>query len=64
MEEPKKDGAAFICSRDTLDGAYPHSSLDELLEMAQIEGVELIVCRMTLDMMEIDERELIEGRAA
>ena len=28
-------------------------SLDELLEMAQIEGVELIVCRMTLDMMEI-----------
>jgi peroxiredoxin family protein len=27
-------------------------SLTELLEMAQIEGVELIVCRMTLDMME------------
>ena len=23
MEEPKKDKAAFICSRDTLDGAYP-----------------------------------------
>jgi peroxiredoxin family protein len=36
-------------------------SLDELLEMALIEGVELIVCRMTLDLMEIDESELIEG---
>jgi predicted peroxiredoxin len=36
-------------------------SLDELLEMAQIEGVELVVCRMTLDMMELDESELVEG---
>jgi peroxiredoxin family protein len=126
MEEPKKDKAAFICSRDTLDGAYPPlilaincarqgmeakvfytfmgmnlakkggyeeakfvplgpmgaipgmsylatsmmkkkmdkaqiPSLEELVEMAQIEGVELIVCRMTMDMMELDEGELIEG---
>ena len=29
--------------------------------MAQIEGVELIVCRMTLDMMELDESELLAG---
>ena len=29
--------------------------------MAQIEGVEFIVCRMTLDMMELDESELLEG---
>ena len=35
-------------------------SLAELLEMAQIEGVELIVCRMTLDMMELGESELLE----
>jgi hypothetical protein len=28
-------------------------------EMAQIEGVELVACKMTVDMMEIDERELI-----
>jgi peroxiredoxin family protein len=126
MGEPKKDQAAFICSRDTLDGAYPPlilaincarqgmeakvfytfmgmnlakkggyeeakfvpsgpmgaipgmsylatsmmkkqmdkaqiPSLEELVEMAQIEGVELIVCRMTLDMMELDESELLEG---
>jgi peroxiredoxin family protein len=126
MAEGKKDKAAFICSRDTLDGAYPPlvlaincarqgmeakvfytfmginlakkggyekskfvptgpmgaipgmsylatgmmkkkmdkaqiPSLDELLEMAQIEGVELVACRMTLDMMELEESELLEG---
>jgi peroxiredoxin family protein len=36
-------------------------SLAELQEMAQIEGVELIACKMTVDMMEIDESKLIEG---
>ncbi len=36
-------------------------SLGELQEMAQIEGVELIACKMTVDMMEIDESKFIEG---
>ncbi len=36
-------------------------SLAELQEMAQLEGVELIACKMTVDMMEIDEDKLIEG---
>ncbi|WP_029897563.1 DsrE/DsrF/DrsH-like family protein [Desulfohalovibrio reitneri] len=36
-------------------------SLADLQEMAQIEGVELIACKMTVDMMEIDEDKLIEG---
>jgi len=122
----EKDKAAFICSRDTLDGAYPSlilginaarqgmeakvfytfmginlarkggiekakfippgvmgavpgmsaiatgmmkkkidkaniPSLPELMEMAQLEGVELIVCKMTIDMMELDENELVDG---
>jgi peroxiredoxin family protein len=122
----EKEKAAFICSRDTLDGAYPSlilainaarqnmeakvfytfmginlackggmdkakfippgvmgavpgmsslatgmmkkkidkahiPSLAELMEMAQIEGVELIVCKMTVDMMELDESKLVEG---
>lgn len=122
----KKDKAAFICVKDTLDGAYPAlvlginaarqgleskifysfmglnmvlqggaerakfippgvmgaipgmssiatgmmkkkidkaniPNLAELQEMAQIEGVELIACKMTVDMMEIDETKLIEG---
>lgn len=35
-------------------------SLSDLQEVAQIEGVELIACKMTVDMMEIDEGKLIE----
>ena len=36
-------------------------SLADLQEVAQIEGVELIACKMTVDMMELDETKLIEG---
>jgi len=36
-------------------------SLADLQEMAQIEGVELVACKMTVDMMEIDEKKLIAG---
>lgn len=122
----KKETAALICSRDTLDGAYPSlilainaarqgmeakvfytfmglrllqkggferakfippgvmgaipgmssvatammkgkidkaniPNLAELQEMAQIEGVELIACKMSVDMMELEEENLIEG---
>ena len=122
----KQEKAAFICVKDTLDGAYPSlvlainaarqgmeskifysfmglnmvikggaerakfippgvmgaipgmstvatgmmkkkidkaniPSLAELQEMAQLEDVELIACKMTVDMMEIDENKLIEG---
>ena len=122
----EKEKAAFICVKDTLDGAYPSlvlginaarlgmeskifysfmglnlvlsggsdrakffppgvmgaipgmtslatgmmkrkidkaniPSLAELPEVAQLEGVELIACKMTVDMMEIDETKLIEG---
>ena len=122
----KKEKAAFICVKDTLDGAYPSlvlsinaarqgmeskifysfmglnlvleggvdrakffppgvmgaipgmtriatgmmkkkidkaniPSLGELQEVAQLEGVELIACKMTVDMMEIDEKKLIAG---
>ncbi len=121
-----QETAAFICSRDTLDGAYPAlilgisarrlgmrvkvfytfmglnvvregwaksmkfkpagpmgavpgmpqlatwmmksqiekaeiPPLDDLLEMAILEGVELVVCKMTVDMMQLDEKELAEG---
>jgi len=126
MSEEKKDRAAFICSKDTLDGAYPSlvlginaarqgmeskifytfmglnlvvkggvdrakffprgvmgaipgmssiatgmmkkkiekaniPSLADLQEMAMIEGVELVACKMTIDMMEIKEDKLVEG---
>jgi len=36
-------------------------SLEELQEVAQLEGVELVACKMTIDMMEIDEEKLIAG---
>jgi peroxiredoxin family protein len=126
MMKNEKDKAAFVCVKDTLDGAYPSlvlginaarlgmestifysfmglnlvlqggpdrakffppgimgaipgmttiatgmmkkkidkaniPSLGELQEMAQLEGVELIACKMTVDMMEIEEDKLIEG---
>ena len=125
MAEEKKK-AAFICVKDTLDGAYPSlvlainaarqgmdskvfysfmgmnlvmeggfdrakffppgvmgaipgmttiatgmmkrkidkaniPSLSDLQEVAQIEGVQLIACKMTVDMMEIDENKLVDG---
>ncbi len=125
MAEEKKK-AAFICVKDTLDGAYPSlvlainaarqgmdskvfysfmgmnlvmeggfdrakffppgvmgaipgmtsiatgmmkrkidkaniPSLSDLQEVAQIEGVQLIACKMTVDMMEIDEDKLVDG---
>lgn len=122
----QKEKAAFICTKNTLDGAYPSlvlginavrlgmetkvfysfmglnlvlkggverakffppgvmgaipgmatlatgmmkkkieqaniPSLADMQEMAQLEGVELIACHMTVQMMEINEEKLIEG---
>ena len=118
--------AAFICSRDTLDGAYPAlvlginalrlgmeanvfftfmglnvirkgwidkvkfhppgamgaipgmarmatwmmkqklekaqiPDLEDIQTMAQIEGVQFVACRMTVDMMELNEDDFVEG---
>ena len=35
-------------------------SLADMQEMAQLEGVELVACHMTVQMMEIDKEKLIE----
>jgi peroxiredoxin family protein len=35
-------------------------TLPDLMEMAQLEGVELIACRMTFDMMELKDEDMIE----
>ena len=126
QEKEKNETAAFITSRDTLDGAYPGlilginarrlglqckvfytfmginvirtgwsekakfyppglmaaipgmsaiatwmmkgkiekakiPALPDLLEMAQLEGVEFIACRMTIDMMGLKKGDFIEG---
>lgn len=34
--------------------------VEDLLEMAQIEGVRLVACKMTMEMMQIPESDLIE----
>ena len=125
MPEDKTKKAAFICSRDTLDGAYPSlvlainaarqgmdtkvfytfmglnlvqkggmdkakfipsgvmgaipgmctlatgimkSKIDkanvpclpDLMEMAQLEGVQLVACKMTVDMMEVSEEKFVD----
>jgi peroxiredoxin family protein len=126
MEEKAKQKYTFICSRGTLDGAYPSLILainsvrlgheatifytfmginivrkgylakvrfhppgflgaipgmaamatgmmkkqieeanipdvEELLEIAQLEGINLVACRMTMDMMKLTEDDLREG---
>ena len=122
----KKEKAAFVCAKDTLEGAYPalilainavregmeakifhtfmglnmvikggskkakfippgvmgaipgmssvatgmmkkkvdHANipnLEELQEVAQLEGVELVACKMTIDMMEVSDDRLLEN---
>ena len=36
-------------------------NLPELTEMAQIEGVGFVACKLTVDMMEIKEEQLMPG---
>ena len=125
---PERQSCTFICSRDTLDGAYPAlilainsrrlgmdasvfytfmginvirrggaarckfvpggtmgaipgmslfaswmmrkkidaagiPALDELMEMAQLEGVRFVACKMTIDMMGLKNEDFIEGVA-
>ncbi|MGQ9669656.1 MAG: DsrE/DsrF/DrsH-like family protein [Desulfosoma sp.] len=124
--QEEKTSCTFICSRDTLDGAYPSlilglnavrlgmeatifytfmginvirknfqekcrfippgpmgaipgmstmatkmmrrkmdaaqiPSLGELLEMAQLEGIKLVACKMTVDMMGLSLDDFIDG---
>jgi len=126
IDQAKKESAAFITSKDTLDGAYPGlilginarrlgmqakvfytfmginvirkgwaekakfqpsgfmgaipgmsaiatwmmkgkiekaqiPSLSDLQEMAMLEGVEFIACKMTIDMMDLKQEDFIEG---
>jgi peroxiredoxin family protein len=35
--------------------------VEELLEVAQLEGINLVACRMTMDMMKLTEDDLREG---
>lgn len=126
QKEKKEEAAAFITSRDTLDGAYPGlilginakrlgmrckvfytfmginvirkgwsekakfyppglmaaipgmsaiatwmmkgkiekakiPALQDLLEIAQLEGVEFVACQMTVDMLVLKKEDFVEG---
>jgi len=36
-------------------------SVEELIEMAQLEGVKFVACRMTVDMMGLKQDDFIDG---
>lgn len=56
-------GMAFVATkmmRRQIEGAgIP--ALDELMEMAQLEGVKFVACKMTIDMMGLKPEDFIEG---
>ena len=51
--------ATFMMKKQIGEANIP--DLDELMEVAQIEGVRLVACHMTMEMMKLDKDELIEG---
>ena len=57
---PGMSSMATAMMKKKIDKAHI-PNLGELMEMAQLEGVELIACLMTVEMMEIPEEELIDG---
>jgi peroxiredoxin family protein len=57
---PGMSAIATRMMRKQIDGAgIP--SLEELMDMAQLEGVRLMACRMTMDMMGLKKEDFIEG---
>jgi len=51
--------ATAMMKKQIDDAGIP--DIEELLETAQLEGVRLIACKMTMDMMKLGEDDLIEG---
>ncbi|MFP4475862.1 MAG: DsrE/DsrF/DrsH-like family protein [Desulfatibacillaceae bacterium] len=51
--------ATSMMKRQIEEAGIP--DLESLMEVARIEGVKLHGCRMTLDMMRVEDDELIEG---
>lgn len=56
-------GMSYVASkmmRKKIDAAGV-PTLEELQEIAQLEGVKLVACKMTVDMMGIKEEDLVDG---
>ncbi|MHC1730273.1 MAG: DsrE/DsrF/DrsH-like family protein [Syntrophobacteraceae bacterium] len=57
---PGMSAVATKMMQKKIDGAgIPN--LEELMEVAQVEGVRLVACKMTIDMMGLSEDDFIEG---
>ena len=50
--------AAWMMKRQIGEANIP--DVEELMEMAQIEGVRFVACHMTMDMMKLKKEDLIE----
>ncbi len=57
---PGMSAMATKMMRQKMDAAQI-PSLGELLEMAQIEGIRLVACKMTVDMMGLSQNDFIDG---
>ncbi len=51
--------ATWLMKRQIQQANIPH--LDDLQEMAQLEGVEFVACQMTVDMMGLSQEDFIDG---
>ncbi|NTV42755.1 MAG: hypothetical protein HGA63_05585 [Syntrophobacteraceae bacterium] len=51
--------ATRMMRKQILEAGIP--SVDELMEVAQLEGVKFVACRMTIDMMGLKEDDFIDG---
>lgn len=51
--------ATWMMKRQIDQAGIP--TLDELMEMAQLEGVKFVACRMTMDMMGLKAEDFIDG---
>ena len=51
--------ATWMMKRQVAKAGMP--TVEELLEMAQLEGVKFVACKMTMDMMELKPEDFIEG---
>ncbi len=51
--------AAAMMRRQIAKAGVP--DVEELMEMAQLEGVKFVACKMTMDMMRLSPDDLVEG---
>lgn len=57
---PGMGAVAGRMMRKQIEGAEI-PALEDLMEMARLEGVQFVACKMTLDMMGLKEEDFIEG---